>query len=227
MPRSMAASWRAFRPENCYSDFEMSETTVFIVDDDEDLRSSLVDLVETADLKAEAYGSAKELLDAFKNGCEGCLVVDIHMPGMDGLELQERLKADGIRIPVIVITGRGDVPKAVKALKTGAVDFIEKPFGGELVLSSIRRAIEIGKRARAKGELAADAAHRIERLTPREREVLDHLVVGHSNKMTAAKLAISPRTVEVHRARVMEKMHAQSLSHLVRMALAVEPDEDA
>ena len=154
-------------------------------------------------------------------------MVDIHMPGMNGLELQERLKADGIGIPVIVITGRGDVPKAVKALKAGAVDFIEKPFGGELVLSSIRRAIEIGKRARAKGELAADAAHRIERLTPREREVLDHLVVGHPNKMIAAKLAISPRTVEVHRARVMEKMHAQSLSHLVRMALAVEPDEDA
>ena len=100
---------------------EMSETIVFIVDDDEDLRSSLVDLVETADLKAEAYGSAKELLDAWKTGCEGCLVVDIHMPGMNGLELQERLKADGIGIPVIVITGRGDVPKAVKALKAGEI----------------------------------------------------------------------------------------------------------
>ena len=208
------------------SDLEMSETTVFIVDDDEDLRSSLVDLVETADLKAEAYGSAKEFLDVCETRCEGCLVVDIHMPGMDGLELQGRLKADGIGIPVIVITGRGDVPKAVKALKAGAVDFIEKPFGGELVLSSIRRALEIGKRSRAKGELAADAAHRIAQLTPREREVLDHLVVGHSNKTIAAKLAISPRTVEVHRARVMEKMHARSLSHLVRMALAVEPDED-
>jgi two-component system response regulator FixJ len=209
------------------SDFEMSETTVFIVDDDEDLRSSLVDLVETADLKAEAYGSAKEFLDVCKTRREGCLVVDIHMPGMDGLELQGRLKADGIGIPVIVITGRGDVPKAVKALKAGAVDFIEKPFGGELVLSSIRRAIEIGKRARAKGELVANAAQWIAQLTPREREVLDHLVVGHSNKTIAAKLAISPRTVEVHRARVMEKMHARSLSHLVRMALAVEPDEDA
>jgi FixJ family two-component response regulator len=154
-------------------------------------------------------------------------VVDIHMPGMDGLELQGRLKADGIGIPVIVITGRGDVAKAVKALKAGAVDFIEKPFGGALVLSSIRRAIEIGKRARAKDELAADAAHRIARLTPREREILDHLVVGDSNKSIGVKLAISPRTVEVHRARVMEKMHAQSLSQLVRMALAVEPDQDA
>ncbi len=205
----------------------MSETTVFIVDDDEDLRSSLVDLVETADLKAEAFGSAKEFLEIGKARSEGCLVVDIHMPGMNGLELQGRLKADGIGIPVIVITGRGDVTKAVKALKAGAVDFIEKPFGGELVLNSIRRAIEIGKRARAKGELAADAAQQIAQLTPREREVLDHLVVGHSNKTIAAKLAISPRTVEVHRARVMQKMHAQSLSHLVRMALAVEPDEDA
>ncbi len=209
------------------SDFEMSETTVFIVDDDEDLRSSLVDLVETADLKAEAYGSAKEFLDVCKTRREGCLVVDIHMPGMDGLELQGRLKADGIGIPVIVISGRGDVPKAVNALKAGAVDFIEKPFSGELVLNSIRRAIEIGKRTRAKGELAADAAQRIAQLTPREREVLDHLVAGHSNKTIAAKLAISPRTVEVHRARVMQKMHARSLSCLVRMALAVEPDEDA
>jgi two-component system response regulator FixJ len=203
----------------------MSDATVFIVDDDDDLRSSLADLVETANLKAEAYASAKEFLDVRNSSCEGCLVVDIHMPGMDGLELQRKLRADRIDIPVIVITGRGDVSKAVKALKAGAVDFIEKPFGGEIVLESIRRALAISKRTREKEELSAEAGGRIEQLTPREREVLEHLVVGHSNKVIAAKLSISPRTVEVHRARVMEKMHAQSLSHLVRMALAIEPGE--
>jgi two-component system response regulator FixJ len=203
----------------------MSEATVFIVDDDEDLRSSLVDLVETADLKAKAYASAAEFLDVCNTLGEGCLVVDIHMPGMDGLELQRQLKASRINIPVIVITGRADVPKAVKALKTGAFDFIEKPFSGELVLDSIHRALEADQRTREKQELTAAAVQRIERLTPREREVLERLVVGHANKVIAAELDISPRTVEVHRARVMEKMQAESLSHLVRMALTAESGE--
>ena len=205
----------------------MSEATIFIVDDDHDLRATLVDLVETAGLKAEAYASANEFTAVCQSSREGCLVVDIHMPGMDGLELQQQLKDDRIDIPVVVITGRGDVPKAVKALKAGAVDFIEKPFSGEHVLNSIRRALEISKRNREKDQFAIGAAERHERLTPREREVLDHLVVGDSNKVIAAKLDISPRTVEVHRARVMEKMQAQSLSHLVRMVLAVRTDESA
>ena len=205
----------------------MSEATIFIVDDDHDLRATLVDLVETAGLKAEAYASANEFSAVCQSTREGCLVVDIHMPGMDGLELQQQLKDDRIDIPVVVITGRGDVPKAVKALKAGAVDFIEKPFSGEHVLTSIRRALEISKRNREKDQFAIGAAERHARLTPREREVLDHLVVGDSNKVIAAKLDISPRTVEVHRARVMEKMQAQSLSHLVRMVLAVRTDETA
>jgi two-component system response regulator FixJ len=205
----------------------MSEATIFIVDDDQDLRATLVDLVETAGLKAEAYASANEFAAVCQASREGCLVVDIHMPGMDGLELQQQLKDDRIDIPVVVITGRGDVPKAVKALKAGAVDFIEKPFSGEHVLTSIRRALEISKRNREKDQFAVGAAQRNARLTPREREVLDHLVVGDSNKVIAAKLDISPRTVEVHRARVMEKMQAQSLSHLVRMVLAVRAGEGA
>ncbi len=201
------------------------EATVFIVDDDEDLRSSLLDVVESANLKAETFESCTAFLESGKAAREGCLVVDIHMPGMDGLELQRRLKADRIEMPVIVITGLGDVPKAVKALKSGAVDFIEKPFTGEVVLESIRHALEIGKRTREKEMLAGDAGRRIERLTPREREVIELLVVGHSNKAIAAKLNISPRTVEVHRARVMDKMRAQNLSHLVRMAIALESQE--
>jgi len=202
----------------------MSQGTVFIVDDDADLRATMVDLVEAATYQAESFGSAAAFLDAGKKSGDGCLVVDIHMPGMNGLELQQKLKDDRVAIPVIVVTGRGDVPKAVQALKAGAVDFIEKPFSGELVLGSIRQALEMGRRIREKEAFVGGAQHNLERLTTREREVLDRLVVGDSNKMIAAHLDISPRTVEVHRARVMEKMQARSLSQLVRMVLATQDD---
>lgn len=205
----------------------MSEATVFIVDDDEDLRSSLQDLVEAEGLSARSFASARQFLQAVGETRAGCLIVDIHMPGMDGLELQRKLRQERISIPVIVITGCGDVPKAVNALKAGAVDFIEKPFSGELVLRSVREALEISKRVQEKEALTAHAVDHVERLTPREREVFNHLVLGDSNKMIAAKLSISPRTVEVHRARIMEKMRAQSLSHLVQMALALEARETA
>ncbi len=205
----------------------MSEGTVFIVDDDTDLLATMVDLAEAAGLQAEGFGSAAAFLKAGKKSGDGCLVVDIHMPGMNGLELQQKLKDDRIAIPVIVVTGRGDVPKAVQALKAGAVDFIEKPFSGELVLGCIQQALEIGRRTQAKETFISDTRRNLERLTAREREVLDRLVVGDSNKIIAALLDISPRTVEVHRARVMEKMQARSLSHLVRMALASLDDPTA
>ena len=204
-----------------------NEGTVFIVDDDADLRATMVDLAEAAGLQAEGFASAAAFLDAGKKSGDGCLVIDIHMPGMDGLELQQKLKDDRIAIPVIVVTGRGDVPKAVQALKAGAVDFIEKPFSGKLVLGSIHQALEIGRRIREKEAFVGGARHNLGRLTAREREVLDRLVAGDSNKMIAAHLDISPRTVEVHRARVMEKMQARSLSHLVRMALATRDDQTA
>ncbi len=202
----------------------MNQGTVFIVDDDADLRATMVDLVEAATYQAESFGSAAAFLDAGKKSGDGCLVVDIHMPGMNGLELQQKLKDDRVAIPVIVVTGRGDVPKAVQALKAGAVDFIEKPFSGEMVLGSIRQALDMGRRIREKEAFVGGAHHNLERLTTREREVLDRLVVGDSNKMIAAHLDISPRTVEVHRARVMEKMQARSLSQLVRMVLATQDD---
>jgi len=202
----------------------MDEGTVFIVDDDADLRATLVDLVEAVGLQAEGFGSAKAFLDAGKKSGDGCLVIDIHMPGMDGLQLQQKLVEDRIAIPVIVVTGRGDVPKAVRALKAGAVDFIEKPFSGELVLGSIQQALELGRQIREKETFIGGARVNMKRLTSRELEVLDRLVVGDSNKMIASRLEISPRTVEVHRARVMEKMQAQSLSHLVRMVLAIRGD---
>ena len=203
----------------------MNVDTVFIVDDDADLRDSLVDLVEANGLAAESFASAAEFLRAGKKTGEGCLVVDIHMPGMDGLELQQKLKDDRVGIPAIVVTGRGDVQKAVQALKAGAVDFIEKPFSGELVLASIHQALELGRRNYKQEVFVTGAMTGLARLTAREREVLDLLVVGDSNKMIAAQLVISPRTVEVHRARVMEKMQARSLSQLVRMALAAENND--
>jgi two-component system response regulator FixJ len=203
----------------------MNVDTVFIVDDDADLRDSLVDLVEANGLAAESFASAAEFLRAGKKTGEGCLVVDIHMPGMDGLELQQKLKDDRVGIPAIVVTGRGDVQKAVQALKAGAVDFIEKPFAGELVLASIHQALELGRRIHKQEIFVTGAMTGLARLTAREREVLDRLVVGDSNKMIAAQLEISPRTVEVHRARVMEKMQARSLSQLVRMALAAENND--
>lgn len=203
----------------------MNEGTVFIVDDDPDLLATMVDLAESAGLQAEGFASAAAFLDAGKKSGDGCLVIDIHMPGMNGLELQQKLKDDRIAIPVIVVTGRGDVPKAVQALKAGAVDFIEKPFSGEMVLGSIHQALEIGRRIQEKESFIGDARRNLERLTAREREVLDRLVIGDSNKIIATHLDISPRTVEVHRARVMEKMQARSLSHLVRMVLATRDDQ--
>ncbi len=203
----------------------MSDGTVFIVDDDEDMRATMIDLVESEGLRAEGFGSAAAFLDGGKKSGDGCLVVDIHLPGMDGLQLQKKLKDDRIAIPVIVVTGRGDVPKAVQALKAGAVDFLEKPFSGEVVLGSIHRALEIGRRIQETEEFVNGAVQSLQRLTAREREVLDRLVVGDSNKRIAAQFDISPRTVEVHRARVMEKMQARSLSHLVRMALAALDDQ--
>ncbi len=205
----------------------MSEGTVFIVDDDADLLATMVDLAEGAGLQAEGFSSARAFLDAGKKSGDGCLVVDIHMPGMDGLQLQQKWKDDRVAIPVIVMTGRGDVPKAVQALKAGAVDFIEKPFSGEFVLGSIHRALELGRNILEKETFADGVRHNLLRLTGREREVLDRLVIGDSNKMIAAHLNISPRTVEVHRARVMEKMQARSLSQLVRMALAILDDQTA
>ena len=202
----------------------MDNGTVFIVDDDADMRATMVDLVETAGLRAEGFASAAAFLELGRKSGDGCLVVDIHMPGMDGLQLQKKLKDDRNTIPVIVVTGRGDVPKAVQALKAGAVDFLEKPFSGELVLGSIHRALEIARRIHKNEDFVNGAVQNLQRLTAREREVLDRLVVGDSNKRIAAQFEISPRTVEVHRARVMEKMQARSLSHLVRMALATQDD---
>jgi two-component system response regulator FixJ len=204
-----------------------SETKVFIVDDDADVRDSLRALLESADLSVADYGSARAFLAAPAPGA-GCLIADIRMPDMDGLELQEELVKRGSGLPVIVVTGHGDVPLAVRAMKAGAVDFIEKPYDDELLLESVRRALDMGIARPKSPEVDPAIAGLIVSLTPREREVLEHLIAGRPNKVVAFKLGISPRTVEIHRAHLMEKMQVRSLPELVRVALAagVDPAED-
>ncbi len=196
--------------------------TIFIVDDDEAVRDSLSMLIESAGMKSQTFGSCREFLAKQALPRYTCLLLDVHMPEMSGLQLLDEMAKRGIRLPVIVMTGQADVPLAVRAMKAGAVDFIEKPFTDELMLDSIQRAL---KAPAAKS--AADPAikERLAQLSPREHEVLLHMVAGNPNKVAAYNLGISPRTVEIHRARVMEKMAARSLSELVRMALAagVEP----
>jgi len=193
---------------------------IIIVDDDADVRDSLRALLESAGYTVQAYESAKQVLAQQNLASGGCLVADIRMPDMDGLALQEELIARRVGIPVIIVTGHGDVPLAVKAMKAGAIDFIEKPFDDELLLESVKRALALSGDSRSQALLAQSAETRIAQLTPRERQVLEHLVAGHANKVIAFELDISPRTVEIHRAHLMEKMQARSLSDLVRLALA-------
>jgi two-component system response regulator FixJ len=191
---------------------------VAVIDDDQAVLDSLRVLLESEGFDVQTFDRASTFLQRSEDTAAGCLVTDVRMPEMDGLELLQALAARGPLPPVIVITGHGEVPMAVQAMKLGARDFVEKPFEPRVLLASIRDALARGSRPGA----AADPliARRLELLTPRERQVLDRLVIGRSNKVIARELAISPRTVEIHRARVMEKMAAESLSQLVRMAIA-------
>ena len=193
--------------------------TVFVVDDDEAVRDSLGALLESVGFEVESFGSGADFLDRLDPKRGGCIVLDVRMPGLSGLEIQEKLAEKRIALPVIIITGHGDVPIAVQAIKAGAIDFIEKPFGDDVILESVGRALEQGRRNKRDASSAAEIEARLARLTPRERDVLEQLVIGNPNKIIAYELAISPRTVEIHRARVIEKMEARSLSHLVRLAL--------
>jgi len=201
----------------------MNDDQVFVVDDDADIRDSMRMLLEVAGFKVRSYTSAKHFL-VDDHPKHGCLIADIRMPDMSGLELQEEVVRRHIDLPIIIITGHGDVPLAVQAMKAGAVDFLEKPFNDDLMLASIRRALEIGSRARSRAAESRAAPDLLSALTPRERGVLDKLVQGRSNKLVAHELGISPRTVEIHRAHIMSKMEASSLSDLVRLVLAADPD---
>jgi two-component system, LuxR family, response regulator FixJ len=197
----------------------MSGVSVFIVDDDGDVRDSLRALLESAGHSVREFDNAKKVLAEPDISQASCLIADIRMPDMDGLQLQEELTRRQIGLPVIIITGHGDIPLAVRAMKAGAVDFLEKPFDGEFMLDTVRRALTLSERTRDQAALAQLAASRMALLTPREKDVLEHLVAGHSNKIIAYELAISPRTVEIHRGHLMEKTQARSLSNLIQMAL--------
>lgn len=195
------------------------EQTVFVVDDDAAVRDSLSWLIKSVGLKVETFGSAQEFLAAVDKKKAGCVVLDVRMPGMSGLELQEKLAADKILLPVIIITGHGDVPMAVRAVKSGAFDFIEKPFNDQVLLDRIQQALKRDVETRKVEGHKSEVSTKLALLTPREREVLDLVVAGNPNKVIAAQLGISCRTVEIHRGRVMEKMEANSLSELVRLGL--------
>ncbi|MEX6508603.1 response regulator FixJ [Jiella sp. M17.18] len=203
-----------------------TDAVVHLVDDDESVRQSVAFLLATEGFAVRVYESGTALLDALPTLQPGCVVSDVRMPGIDGLELQRRLKGRVPRLPVIVMTGHADVPLAVQAMKEGAVDFIEKPFDDEVMLGAIRTALdqlEIGGEADAE---ALRTRERLDSLSPRERQVLDGLLEGHPNKTIAYDLGLSPRTVEVHRANVMTKMSASNLSDLLRMVLRASSAEE-
>jgi two-component system response regulator FixJ len=195
------------------------EPTVFVVDDDKAVRDSLTLFLASAGLAVEVFASADAFLAGYAPDRPGCLVLDIRMAGISGIELQEKLAAEGAILPIIFITGHANVPTAVRALKAGAVDFVEKPFNNQELLERIHRALERDARCRAVLDERGEILRRMARLTPREREVMDLVVEGCSNKMAADRLGISERTVEIHRARVMEKMESASLAHLVQMVV--------
>jgi FixJ family two-component response regulator len=196
-----------------------SDPAVFVIDDDEAVRDALYEIFVGEGLAVCPFASAEDFLAAGGDQAVGCLVLDIHMPGLTGLELQAELRRRGMTIPAVVITGQGDVSKAVTALKGGAVDFIEKPFNVGALVMAVREALDreaCHRRAAAESRLVET---RLNQLSPREREVMDRVVAGDANKVIAAKLGISSRTVENHRARVMEKMACDSVSSLIHLVM--------
>jgi FixJ family two-component response regulator len=200
----------------------LPDATVFVVDDDQPVRDGLKLLLRSVGHRVEAYASAQDFLDAYTDDRAGCLVLDVRMPGMSGLELQEKLNERRSILPIIFITGHGDVPMAVETLQAGAMDFLQKPFRDQELLERIARALEKDAVNRRELRELNEIARRFSELTPRERAVMELVVTGKANKVIAGDLDISQRTVEIHRARVMEKTQAGSLAHLIRMVLRIQ-----
>ncbi|MGO9421251.1 response regulator FixJ [Roseiarcus sp.] len=196
--------------------------TVHVIDDDEALRDSIRMFLLNEGLEVQTYASADAFLAELDSKPAGCIVTDVRMPGMSGMDLLAEIARLGVALPVIVVTGHADVPLAVRAMKKGAVDLLEKPFQGEDLIDAVRRALDVGRDSQLNAHSVQEAQARLATLTARETEVLDRLVRGQPNKIIAYEMGISPRTVEVHRANVMKKTQAGSLSELVRMFLNVE-----
>jgi RNA polymerase sigma factor (sigma-70 family) len=200
------------------------EPTVFLVDDDAQVRDALKWLIESVDLKVELYDSAARFLEAFEPNRRGCLVLDVRMPGVSGLELQDQLVATKIGLPIIIITGHGDIQMCVRAFEAGAFAFLEKPVNHQVLLDRIQRAIQHDLEQRGSRSFDADDLEKLEKLTPREREVMDLIVAGKTMKQIAAELGISIPTCSKHRSAILEKIGADNDVELVRFVMAAGPD---
>ncbi len=198
------------------------EATVFVVDDDPAIRKSLRWLIESVGLKVQTHELASEFLESYSPDHPGCLVLDVRIPGMSGLELQEKLRERGYDIPVIIVSGYGDVPMAVRAMKAGAVDFLEKPVSDQVLLDYIQKGIERDIKNKANREQNKELVERKATLTRRENEVMKYVVSGFSSREIAEKLNVSFKTVEAHRAKIMKKMQAKSVPKLIQMELQIQ-----
>lgn len=199
-----------------------TQQTVYVVEDDEAVRDSLELLLKSDGKPVSTYDNANAFLKDYSEKMAGCIVLDIRMPGMDGMELQKKLNEKHSILPIIFVTGHGDVPMAVDAMKEGAVDFIQKPYREEALLQKIEAALEQDREQRKTLGEKQEILRRVKSLTPREHEIMDRMIAGQANKVIAIELEISQRTVEIHRSRVMHKMGTHSLAHLVRMVLSVK-----
>ena len=195
---------------------------VFVVDDEQSVVDSIRFILESEGYEVEAFTDPRDMLNRGRTSVAGCLVTDIRMPGMSGLEMHDRLRATGVSLPTIVVTGHGEVPDAVRAMKAGCIDFIQKPWSNAALLDRVRAAMQMDQDERGAREECAEVLARFEELTPRERQVMAAVVEGRLNKQIAGELGLSHKTIEVHRAHVMEKMGARSLAQLVRLAVMIE-----
>ncbi len=200
-----------------------AEAAVFVVDDDQAMRDSLHWLMTSVNLPVKTFASAREFLDAFQPDWLGCLLLDVRMPEMSGLELQKEMSARSVDLPIIIITGHGDVQMAVSAMKSGAFYFIEKPFADQTLLDLVHKAMQQSVRLAERRAEEAETSRRFDLLTPREREVLGMIMAGETNRSIACRLGIGKKTVEAHRAKVMHKMQAKSLANLMKICITLEP----